>query len=130
MIGAKVSKNISAGLQNNHEKHNRPNLEKKSKSLATSPSLYSHRTHTLTLTLTSILVGVHTLLTHVQRYDDGASVVIPLAVIARGVSEVAVSRAVGTAFVPRHQVGREVDVRELTVSVEVEVRSLEGGVGV
>ena len=90
----------------------------------------THTALTLTLTLTSILVGVHTLLTHVQRYDDGASVVIPLAVIARGVSEVAVSRAVGTAFVPRHQVGREVDVRELTVSVEVEVRSLEGGVGV
>ena len=73
---------------------------------------------------------MHAFLAHVQGYHDGASVVVPLAVVARRVSEVTVLCAVGTTLIPGHQVGGEVNVRKLSVRVEMEVWALQRGIGV
>ena len=63
----------------------------------------------------------------VEAYDDGASMVVPFAIVARSVAEVSMARATGTALVAHLQVGGQIDVRERPAR-EMQVRAFEGGV--
>ena len=62
----------------------------------------------------------------VFEFICGTPMIIILAVIARRMIEVRVASPVPTALVACHQVSRKMDVRQSSVLVEIQVRSLHG----
>jgi hypothetical protein len=62
---------------------------------------------------------------HVEHNYSGACVVVPLAIVARGMAEVRVLRPAPTALGARHKVSGQVEVRHLPGSIEKNVRAFE-----